>query len=157
MKKELYKYDMSGLDNVWLANGFTIHETPYGKGVSIEDAKGLDVAIANALVFKSKIISGKEIRFLRVLFGMSQANLAKRIGVEVQAIHRWEKCGRTKKPNETLARYCFAALLNGDAKITSIVEAQNSIERAQHYSSIVLSEIKGVWKTKMTELEPQAA
>jgi hypothetical protein len=36
----MYHYTESGLDNVWLANGYTVIETPYGKGVSVRDADG---------------------------------------------------------------------------------------------------------------------
>ena len=48
MAKELYKFDMSGLDNVWLVNGFTWHDTPYGKAIQIEDGEALTRAIAHA-------------------------------------------------------------------------------------------------------------
>jgi len=45
-------YTACGLDNVWLANGFTIKETKYGKGVSIDDVDGLHRLLASNLVEK---------------------------------------------------------------------------------------------------------
>ena len=45
-----YHYKESGLDNVYLENGFTIHKTPYGEGVSIQDTAGLHKAIGVWLV-----------------------------------------------------------------------------------------------------------
>ncbi|TRN63619.1 transcriptional regulator, partial [Pseudomonas syringae] len=38
---KMYKYKGSGLDGIFLKNGYTILETPYGEGVKIEDIDGL--------------------------------------------------------------------------------------------------------------------
>jgi putative transcriptional regulator len=32
-----YHYTECGLDNVYLENGFTVHKTAYGRGVSISE------------------------------------------------------------------------------------------------------------------------
>jgi len=46
-----YHYRECGLDNVWLLNGYELHDTPYGKGVSFVDVEGLrDVEFALAPV-----------------------------------------------------------------------------------------------------------
>ena len=37
----LHHYTGSGLDYVYLANGYEIHETPFGKAVSIHNADEL--------------------------------------------------------------------------------------------------------------------
>ena len=37
----VYHYTESGLNNVFLENGVSIHEAVYGKGVSIMDTDGL--------------------------------------------------------------------------------------------------------------------
>ena len=47
---EPHHYVNSGLDYVYLANGFTVHDTPYGSGVAIENADGLHHAIAVAII-----------------------------------------------------------------------------------------------------------
>lgn len=41
----MYHYTESGLLNVWLVNGYQEHETPYGRGLSIEEADELHRAI----------------------------------------------------------------------------------------------------------------
>ena len=97
MKTQRYKYDMSGLDNVWLVNGFTTQETPYGNTVHIDDLRGLDLAIAKELIFKTPNLSGKAVRFLRQLSGLSQPDLANMLGKDTQTVARWEKSGRTTK------------------------------------------------------------
>lgn len=35
----MYRWDDMGLKNVWLVNGYTLHETPYGQGVSFKDVE----------------------------------------------------------------------------------------------------------------------
>lgn len=45
MNTKSYHYLESGLPNVWLANGFTVHETDYGSGVSIDDVAELHQVI----------------------------------------------------------------------------------------------------------------
>ena len=45
MKNQLYHFLGSGLPNVYLENGFTLSESVYGLGVSIEDLEELDDAI----------------------------------------------------------------------------------------------------------------
>ena len=47
---ERYHYTECGLDYVYLVNGYTWHQTPYGRGVSIEDADGLHDAIALGVI-----------------------------------------------------------------------------------------------------------
>jgi hypothetical protein len=37
----MYGYDDAGLRNVWLANGYTVRKTRYGKAVAIENVGGL--------------------------------------------------------------------------------------------------------------------
>ena len=68
-------YTACGLDNVWLASGFTVKETKYGKGVSIEDVDGLHQLLASNLVEKKGLLTGKEFRFLRVHLGLTQQSL----------------------------------------------------------------------------------
>ena len=91
MAAKKYRYTASGLDNVFLANGFKFRTTPYGKTVAIDNVDGLHAAIGKYLVREKKILSGKEIRFLRHEMGLSQNRLATLLGVEEQSVARWEK------------------------------------------------------------------
>jgi hypothetical protein len=48
----MYQYQESGLDNVWLVNGYSVIDDPdYGECVSISDTLGLHKAIAHNLIF----------------------------------------------------------------------------------------------------------
>ena len=147
MANELYKFDMSGLDNVWLVNGFTWHDTPYGKAIQIEDGEALTRAIAHAVLHKPANITGKEIRFLRTHFEMSQPDLAKLLSKDTQTIARWEKSGKTAKTTEMLARVVFANLLDGNQTISSVVQTLNAIDHAKN-ARIVAVEKHGEWTAK---------
>lgn len=146
MKTQRYKYDMSGLDNVWLVNGFTIEETPYGNTVHIDDLRGLDLAIAKELIFKTPNLSGKAIRFLRQLSGLSQPDLAHMLEKDTQTVARWEKSGRTTKSIELLARMIFAGLFDGNLQIQNVVATLNAIDHAKHAQNIIVKESKGMWQ-----------
>jgi putative transcriptional regulator len=89
--KQLYHYTMCGLDNIYLANGFEIHDTDYGSGISITDIDGLHRAIAKGIIYNGAKPSGKEIRFLRKELDLSQSGLASFMGVDSQTVARWEK------------------------------------------------------------------
>ena len=62
----MYDYTESGLDNVYLKNGYKIHKTVYGEGVSIENTDGLHKVIAKWLVEMPKPLIGAEVRFFAV-------------------------------------------------------------------------------------------
>ncbi len=89
--KNLYQYKESGLDNIYLTNGFTYHEGSRGRTVSIENREELHCAIGHFLATQRKHLDGREARFLRHEMGLSQSNLALLLGKEEQSIARWEK------------------------------------------------------------------
>jgi putative transcriptional regulator len=79
----MYHYTECGLRNIWLANGYHVHKTPYGKGMSIEHVESLQRAIAQSLVRKAARLTGAEFRFLRKEQDLSQKSLAGLIGCTV--------------------------------------------------------------------------
>ena len=91
LSNEPYHYEECGLDDVYLLNGFTVHKTPYGNGVSVSDADALHKAIALHICADKPLISGKEFRFLRKLMDMTQAEMAILFGCDAQTVARWEK------------------------------------------------------------------
>ena len=94
-----------GLENVWLENGYTIRQTPYGPAVTIHDVDGLTRAICMALTDKAGIVSGKEFRYIRQgSMALSQAALGKMPGVDEQSVARWEKTRRVPKWADKLIR-----------------------------------------------------
>lgn len=80
-----------GLNNVFLGSGYDVVDTPEGRGVRIRNLDGLHCAIGEYLAAHKKILSGKELRYLRKHMELTQAELGKLIGLSGQQVARWEK------------------------------------------------------------------
>jgi len=129
-----YQYTDSGLDNVYLENGYTIHQTPYGEGVSIEDTDGLHQAIGQWLVSLPKPLTGAECRFLRLEMGMTQRDLAASLGLEEQAVRRWEKNrdGHFNGAADRLLRVLYVSYCDNNGEIRTLVERLNQLDQIEH-------------------------
>lgn len=131
-----YHYTDSGLDNVWLENGYTIHQTPYGEGISIQDTEGLHKAIGAWVIDQPKPINGAELRFLRMEMELTQRDLAGILGADEQAVRRWEKA-RTKSvngPADRLLRALYSEYVTGDGSLRDMVDrlaALNVVDKAE--------------------------
>ncbi len=134
---KLYRYKECGLDNVYLVNGFTFHDTPYGPGVSFHSIPGLHRAITRALVCKKGRLEPQELRFLRNRLKLTQAEFADLIGSTRQNIGRWERgtCD-IPGPADVFTRICagagvrtrdeLAALLNKGKKVEAEKERKQA-------------------------------
>ena len=92
----MYHYTECGLQKVWLENGYKLHKTPHGKGVSILDVAGLHHMIGRSIALRPRL-TGAELRFLRKELDLSQRNLATLLGVSEQIVSLWERQGRIPK------------------------------------------------------------
>lgn len=149
-KSPLFQYKGCGLDYVWLENGYTRIETPYGTGTKIEDSEGLDRAIALMIVERASPITGSELRFLRQLIGMSQLDigvtwLAKK---DAQPVARWEKSGNIPETEERLLRVNFTAYFNGDAGINESVRRINFMSRVKNDKTVFVRDEHDDWKVE---------
>ena len=70
---EYFHYTTSGLDYVYLANGFRLIEGEYGAGYSIDDLDGLHNVMAHHVIASPARLRGQEVRFLRSMLDISQA------------------------------------------------------------------------------------
>ncbi len=120
----MYHYQTCGLDNIYLVNGFREIEYDGEMAISIHDLPGLHQAITYSLVNKSKHLSGREFRFLRLEMDLSQAALGKLFGVSDQAIAKWEKeQSSIPTPAELLIRaYAEDKTVNGNGKVAKLIE-----------------------------------
>lgn len=129
-----YHYTDSGLDNVYLENGFTIHQTPYGEGVSIENTEGLHRAIGQWLVSLPKPLTGAECRFLRLEMRLTQRDLAGFLGLEEQAVRRWEKNrdGHFNGAADRLLRILYISYCDENSEIRALVERLSQLDQIEH-------------------------
>lgn len=110
-----FHYDACGLEDIRLANGYEIHDTPYGTAVSIADVDGLHRAIARWLIRRPRLLNGAEFRFLRKELDLSQKDLAARLGATEQQVFRWEKKRQATVPGtaDRLVRVLYDAQDDG--------------------------------------------
>lgn len=142
-----YHYVDSGLDNVYLENGYTIHQTPYGEGVSIHDTDGLHKMLGSWLVDLPRPLNGAELRFLRVQMDMTQKSLAGIMGEDEQALRRWEKY-RTKPIRgsaDRLVRALYNEYVGGDGKLRQMVERLAELDQVE-VGTIHLREDHNHWQ-----------
>ena len=143
-----YRYIGSGLDNVYLANGFTLRDTPYGKAVAIDNMDGLHKAIAMFLVNSKPELTGKELRFLRIEMDMPQKEIGDLMGVSDQTIALWEK-GRVKIPGygNILIRVIYKEFVGVIADMIRTVKHLNALGKMKE-SKIVFKETQHGWCQK---------
>jgi putative transcriptional regulator len=124
--KKIYHYTGSGLDDIFLLNGYEVDEEG---NLFIKDIHGLHKAIARSLVLRKSKLRGKEIRFLRHTLDWSQKSLGERIGVDYQTVLRWEKGERriTKAP-ELLLRAIAYEYISGDDRFVDIIDRLADID-----------------------------
>ena len=147
----MYHYTDGGLRNVWLANGYEITQTPYGKGVSFHNLDGLTRSICMALTRKASPLTGAEFRYIRSA-GMlvSQPALGKLMGIDGQSVARWEKTSKVPLWADKLARLLYAAQVNGDEPIAKAVERIKTVERLIK-QKIVVRESRGQWRPSLQD------
>ncbi|ALE00613.1 helix-turn-helix domain protein [Pseudomonas amygdali pv. tabaci str. ATCC 11528] len=113
---KMYKYKGSGLDGIFLKNGYTILETPYGEGVKIEDIDGLHRAIAVDIIGQKTPMTGRQFRFLRKEQDLIQEEAAAIFRVDVQTIANWEKRESQEIPGpaDVAMRAFYAAYIHAN-------------------------------------------
>ena len=154
----MYHYTECGLDNVWLANGYRVKDTPYGKGVAFADADQLDATIARCLAAKEGRLTGKEFRFLRTLLGLAQHNLADMLNVSDQSVSLWERTGKVPKLEDAVLRKFVLEHLDGDGKLTDLIACTNAVDRLVHQQIVVRTYAhKWTAKSQAEKPEPETA
>lgn len=129
-----YHYLESGLDNVWIENGYTVHETAYGTGVSIQDTAGLHRVIGRWLISLPKPLNGAELRFLRLEMDTTQKNLAAFLGVNEQAVRRWEKARDKPVTNgsaDRLIRAIYAEYVDSKSDLYRMIKRLAELDQIE--------------------------
>lgn len=146
----MYHYTACGLDNVWLENGYAVKKTAYGKATSVDDAIGLHQVLTIELTQKKGRVTGKELRFMRTVLGMSQEGLGKCVGATEQSVSLWERTGKVPQYADSILRLLVSEKLNGNSKVTDIIERINTVERICN-QRIVAREKKHKWTSSTVD------
>jgi putative transcriptional regulator len=144
-----YQYTESGLDNVWLENGFKIETHPnYGDLISIVNPRGLHEAIGRWLIGQPRTLTGAEFRFLRNELDMSQRTLGEVLGTTEQAIAKWEKA-RDKpvanKAAERLLRLAYINYLDGRPEFSSVIDRITQLDAEIAEAELRLTKEDDTW------------
>ena len=140
----MYHYTESGLQNIWLENGYVVRQTKYGKGVSINDVDGLHRSIGRSLAMKPHL-TGCEFRFLRKEMGLSQSAMASLLGTSEQNISLWERRGRIPRTGDRLVRLIYLEHIGNNAKIRELIDRLNTLDQ-QKVDRLYFAERAGKWK-----------
>ncbi|ONF45542.1 helix-turn-helix domain-containing protein [Methylobacterium radiotolerans] len=147
-----YHYEESGLENVYLENGYTIHQTTYGEGVSIQDTEGLHKAIGRCIVSEPNRISGAELRFLRLEMELTQRALAGLLGSAEQNVRNWEKVRKRPIPGaaDRLLRALYTEYVDGRSDVRRMVDRLAELDCVE-VENMRFRETDRGWQKKKTE------
>jgi putative transcriptional regulator len=134
MAQGYHHYTESGLDNIYLVDGYTIHKTPYGEGVSIQNTTALHKAIGKHLINRPIPFNGAELRFLRTEMELTQRDLAGIIGATEQTLRLWEKNRGKFVPGtaDRLLRALYSEFIGGDVHIRKMLERLADLDRLEN-------------------------
>lgn len=138
----MYHYTEVGLQNVWLANGYNVRKTAYGKTVSIEDADGLHVVIGRYIARKSHL-TGAEFRFLRKEMDLSQHRVADMLGTTEQTVALWERKGKISKTADRMFRAIYLEKIDGNVKIAELIERLADLDRHEDERMVFKDTVDG--------------
>ena len=144
----LYHYRECGLDNVFLANGFSRIDGPRGGAVQIHDVEGLHRAIGLRIVRDRQGLTGREFRFLRHEQNLTQLAIAAILGVNVQSVARWEK-DRTAAipgPAQRLMRLLFEEHADGGRPIGEALRQLAELDEARPEPEAVFEVANDAWQ-----------
>jgi len=146
----MHRYVESGLDNIYLENGYRIHRTPYGEGVSIQDTEGLNKAIGRWLVSLSKPLTGAELRFLRLEMEATQKDLAGILGATEQTLRLWEKNRKKPMPGpaDRLLRALYLEFAGKDESVRKMLERLAKFNETDRQIKVRFRETRTGWKQR---------
>ncbi len=140
----MHHYIESGLQNVWLANGYRKRKVAGGHAVAIADADGLHRAIGRAIAQKSSM-TGAEFRFLRKELALSQVRFGQLVGASEEAVSLWERRGRVPKSACLLMQALYLETIDGNVQVRELIERLADLDR-QHRDRMVFEDVGGDWR-----------
>jgi putative transcriptional regulator len=143
---EPYRYQASGLDNIFLLNGVSETKTPYGPMVHIANIHGLHHAIGLHIAEKQGPITGKEFRFLRKQLGLSQAALAELMHVSDQTIANYEKGKTSLGSADPLIRTLYLVHVLPDQTRVNVLKPITKRVKPKKLPDVPRRSIVGAWR-----------
>lgn len=148
--KEPLHYTACGLDDIYLMSGYEIVKTTHGHGISVKNLDELHVAIGCNLARRKKVLSAKELRYLRKHMNLTQSELGKLLGLTSQQVARWEKSeSEISGSADVLLRAYFIQHAGGELDLQELVSALDEIDAPTREKSFFAKTASG-WHAQMT-------
>lgn len=139
-------YTACGLDDVWLVNGYEIEEYDGESGVSVRNMDKLHDAISASLVKRKKMLTGKEVRFLRLQLDLTQSELARLLGCNGQQVARYEKGeNRIAGPADRILRMLVREHLEGKVAVKDLLRALDEMDSRLNDRQVFTAAADGNW------------
>lgn len=148
----MYHYIESGLDDVFLIDGYTIeHDPEYGDIVSFDDIDGLHKTIGKLLIESNFDLSGKEIRFLRKEMGLTQQFLGLLLGYpDDQSVAAWEKDVRSiPRTAQRMLRLIYARKFLSTKDLHALIDRFDEQEKPWRQIQVSLYAESMQWQYKV--------
>lgn len=147
-KDGLFHYEACGLPNIRLANGYEIHDTPYGQTVSVQNVDELHKLLATEIAEARTPLSKPEFRFLRKELGLSQNSLARLLGNSEQAVRSWEKVsGDQSIPRwaDSIIRTLYLESIKDNTELTDLLTNLSKLDQVEYENIKVFEETNDGW------------
>lgn len=143
----MYHYTDSGLDNIWLANGYEEHHEDGEVFVGIHDIDGLHEQIGLAIANKSNDINPQEFKFLRLELNLSQAKLGQLLGVSDQTVARWEKGeNEITRTGDVILRALYKESLENESDISQMLTTLSDLDVRENIERMEFEESNCHWR-----------
>jgi putative transcriptional regulator len=141
----MYHYTESGLQNIWLANGYVKRETADGVAVAIHDLDELHDAIGRTLAMRPHL-TGAGLRFLRQELNLSQRRLGEMLGASEESVSLWERKGKIPKSADRIVRALYLEKLDGNVHITQMIERLVTLDDRPDDRLVFTEDDAGAWR-----------
>lgn len=143
----MFRYKGAGLSNVWLKNGYTEKETPYGKATAIHDREGLHKAIGLYIVHNRPDLRDEEIRFFRKELDITQKQMADWLDVSESTVRNWESSRQVMPKTASLVlRGIYLSYIHEDSDMKRIIDRMAELNREEHLELLELEDTNEGWK-----------
>ena len=145
----MHHYNVCGLRNVYLLNGYTAIQTNGGPCVTVADLYGLHHCIALWIVEHEPAITGSKLKFLRKQLAMTQARLGSLIGCAKQSVTAWETRRRDEPiptPADRLIRLLYQDYANRNVKVRATIDHLSTLERGETRQRLTFVDTEAGWR-----------
>lgn len=143
----MYHYVESGLNQVWLRNGYVEEITAYGPTIAFRNIASLHKAIALSIIDVVGKFKAQEIRFLRQNLGMSRRHLGDWLGVAERRLVLWEEGRRPITLGaDKMLRLVVKAHLSPRTTLRQALAELNEVNRATGDCTLVFAATRETWE-----------